>query len=287
MMLAPGVLLALLFYYLPMGGLFIAFQHFIPAKGFFGRQEWVGLDNFVYIFQDPYAFRALQNTIAIAFFKIVTGIVVPVFFAILLNEIVSPVLKKGIQTAIYLPYFISWVILGGVLVDLLSPSSGVVNSALRILGAKPIFFLGDNAWFRPTLIVSNVWKEFGFGTVVYLASITSIDPGLYESAKIDGANRWQQVWNVTLPGMRMIIVLMTVLALGNVLNAGFDQVFNLYSPQVYQSGDILDTFVYRLGLQQSQYGPATAVGLFKSLVSLLFISVSYFVAYRCFDYRIF
>jgi putative aldouronate transport system permease protein len=172
------------------------------------------------------------------------------------------------------------------MVDILA-TDGVVNGIIQNLGFDSIFFLGDNRYFRWSCIWSDIWKGFGYGAIVYLAAILGIDPTLYEASEIDGANRWKQTWHVTLPGMRMIIVLMMVLSLGNVLNAGFDQIFNLYSPAVYETGDIIDTFVYRMGVLEAQYGPATAVGLFKSLISTLFISVSYFMAYRYADYRIF
>ena len=224
---------------------------------------------------------------AIAFFKIILGLIVPISVAILLNEVRSNKFRRTVQTAIYLPYFLSWVVLGGVMIDILSPSSGIVNQALGFLGIKPIFFLGSNKWFQPTIVMTDIWKGFGFGTVVYLAAITGIDPSLYEAATMDGAGRFQKMWHVTLPGIRMIVVLMCVLSLGNVLNAGFDQILNLYSPQVYETGDIIDTFIYRIGLIDAQFGPATAMGLFKSAVSCLFISVSYHVAYKFFDYRIF
>jgi len=169
----------------------------------------------------------------------------------------------------------------------LSPSSGVLNQLLGIFGIKPIFFLGDNAWFPYVMVVSDVWKEFGFGTIVYLAALTGINPSLYEAAEIDGAGRWKQTFHVTLPGMMPIIVLMLTLNIGNVLNAGFEQIFNLYSPPVYESADIIDTFVYRMGVQQAQFGFATAVGLLKSIVSFIFISLSYIMAYRLANYRIF
>ena len=159
-------------------------------------------------------------------------------------------------------------VLGGVMIDILSPSQGIVNQVLNLFGIDSIFFLGSNKWFQPTIIMTDVWKGFGFGTVVYLAAITGIDLSLYEAATMDGANRFQKMWHVTLPGIRMIVVLMCVLALGNVLNAGFDQVLNLYSPQVYETGDIIDTFIYRIGLIDAQFGPATAMGVFKSAVSL-------------------
>ena len=215
------------------------------------------------------------------------GLLVPIVFALLLNEVRNRLFKRTVQTIVYLPYFLSWVVLGGIFIDMLSPSTGIVNQIIKALGGEEIFFLGDNRYFQGTLIATDIWKNFGYGAIVYLAAILGIDSNLYEAAQIDGANRWQQTWHVTLPGMKMIIVLMLVLSLGNVLNAGFDQVFNLYNVSVYESGDILDTFVYRLGLLNAQYGPATAVGLFKSLVSTLFISVSYFLAYKIGDYRIF
>jgi len=287
LMIFPGLLLLIIFSYIPMAGLYIAFQKFIPAKGFFGDQRWIGWDNFVYMLDMPGIYSVLWNTVFIAGMKMIAGLIVPITVALLLNELRSSGLRRGIQTLVYLPHFLSWIILAGVLIDILSPSSGLVNQLLSIFGLKSIFFLGSNDWFPYTMVISDVWKEFGFATIVYLAALTAIDPQQYEAAVIDGANRWKQTWHVTLPGMRMIIVLMMVLSMGNILNAGFDQIVNLYSAQVYQSGDIIDTLVYRIGLQQAQYGVATAVGLFKSVVSFLFISVAYFLAYKLADYRIF
>ena len=287
LMILPALILVMIFSYNPMAGLVIAFQKFIPSKGMFGDQQWVGLGNFKYVFSLPGFNQALKNTVVIAFWKIILGLAVPIVFALLLNEVSRSGFKRTVQTIVYLPYFLSWVVLGGIFLDMLSPSSGIINQIITALGGKSIFFLGDNRYFKPTLIVTDIWKNFGYGAIVYLAAILGIDTDLYEAAQIDGANRWRQTWHVTLPGMRMIIVLMMVLSLGNVLNAGFDQVFNLYSKAVYESGDILDTFVYRLGLIDAQYGPATAVGLFKSLISTIFISVSYWLAYRFADYRIF
>lgn len=287
LMIIPGLLFVAVFAYVPMAGIVIAFQKFIPARGLFGKQKWVGWDNFDYVMDLPSFMQVLWNTLYISSFKLVLGLVVPIVFAILLNELKNQAVKRSIQTTIYLPYFLSWVVLGGILIDLLSPSTGLVNQALKSIGMEPVFFLGDNKWFPATLIASDVWKNFGYGTIVYLAAITGIDPGLYEAATIDGANRWHKAWHITLPGMRMVIVLLAVLSLGQLLNAGFDQVFNLYSPQVYESGDILDTFVYRIGLLDAQYGVATAVGFFKSVVSFILIAGAYFFAYRFAKYRIF
>lgn len=285
-MILPGIILVFIFSYVPMAGLTMAFQNFIPSKGLFGDQKWIGFENFNFIFHLPGFTRALRNTVIIAFWKIALGLVIPIVFALLLNEVRSRKVHRIVQTIVYLPYFMSWVILSGILVDILS-ANGIINETIKSLGLNPIFFLGDNRYFRWTSIWSDVWKNFGYGAIVYLAAILGIDTGLYESAQIDGANRWKQTWHVTLPGMRMIVILMLVLSLGNVLNAGFDQIFNLYSPGVYESGDIIDTFVYRMGVLDAQYGPATAVGLFKSIISTVFISVSYFLAYRLADYRVF
>ena len=287
LMILPGLILLLIFSYLPMAGIIIAFQKFIPAKGLFGSQKWIGLDNFKYVLDIPNFYGIIWNTISIAVMKIILGLIIPIIFAILINEVTNNTLKRSVQTLIYLPHFLSWVVLGGILIDVLSPSGGIVNGLLKSLGIEPIFFLGDNKWFPATMVLTETWKEFGYGTIIYLAAITGIDPSLYEAARMDGASRWKQILNITLPGMKMVIVLLLVLSLGNVLNAGFDQIFNLYSPPVYQSGDIIDTFVYRIGLLDAQYGVATAVGLFKSVVSFTLISVSYFFAYKFADYRIF
>ncbi|WP_163538252.1 ABC transporter permease subunit [Gracilibacillus sp. YIM 98692] len=286
-MVIPGIILVLIFSYGPMFGIVIAFQNFIPAKGLLGDQEWIGWENFLYVLELPNSLRVLWNTLYIATFKIIFNLIVPIVVAILINEVRMMGLKRSIQTIIYLPHFLSWVVLGGILIDILSPSEGIINLMLGWIGIESIFFLGDNTWFPITLVGSEVWKEFGFGTIVYLAAITGINPELYEAARIDGASRFRQTIHITLPGMRMVIVLLGVLSLGNILNAGFEQVFNLYSPQVYESGDIIDTFVYRIGLMEAQYGVAAAVGLFKSVVSCLLVSISYYLAYRFADYRIF
>jgi len=286
LMLVPGVLILLIYCYYPMVGFAIAFQKFIPINGLLGS-DWIGLGNFRYVLQMPDIWQVLGNTVFIASMKIIFGLAVPILIAVLLNELKITLIKRGVQTLIYLPHFLSWVILGGVLVDILSPSEGIVNQLLNALGVDSIFFLGSNQWFPAVLIFSDVWKEFGFSTIVFLAAITGINPSLYEAAIVDGANHTRQAWHITLPGMVPVIVLMATLSLGNVLNAGFDQVFNLYSPSVYQSGDILDTLIYRIGLLDAQFGVATAIGLFKSFVSFVLITISYFLAYRLVNYRIF
>ncbi|WP_054027719.1 ABC transporter permease [Bacillus sp. FJAT-28004] len=286
LMLVPGIVLLIMFHYIPMAGIVIAFQDFIPAKGFFDS-KWVGWNNFEFMLQMPGIGQVLWNTIFIAFLKIIFGQIAPIVTALLLNEVRKSSIKRSVQTLIYLPHFLSWVILGGILIDILSPSQGLLNEVISWFGMEPLFFLGNDKLFPYVLVVTDVWKEFGFGTIVYLAALTSINPTLYEAAIMDGAGRWKQTIHVTLPGMLPIIVLLATLGLGGVLNAGFDQVFNLYNPLVYRTGDILDTFVYRLGLIDAQYAVATAVGLFKSVVSLIFVGASYWLAYRLAGYRIF
>lgn len=286
-MLIPALALLIIYAYVPMAGIIIAFQKFIPAKGLFGDQEWVGFGNFKYALELPDTIKVLRNTIFIASMKIVAGLAVPIVVAILLNELRGTIYKRTVQTLIYIPHFFSWVILAGIFVNLLSLEYGMINKIIMAIGLKPIYFLGDKNWFPYTMVITDIWKGFGFSTIVYLAALSSIDPALYEAAGIDGASRWSQTWHITLPGMRMVIVLLATLSLGSVLNAGFEQIFNFYNALVYETGDIIDTFVYRQGLLQAQYGFATAVGLFKSVVSSVLISVSYFLAYRYANYRIF
>ena len=286
LMLLPSVIILLIFAYFPMFGLVMAFEKYIPAKGILGS-KWSGLSNFIYLISLPDSLRVLFNTVYIAFMKIVAGIVVPVTFALLLNEVGKKFFKRMIQTVIYLPYFMSWIILSGILIDILSPSQGIINSIISSLGIKPVFFLGNANWFPYVMVISDVWKNFGFGTIIYLAALTGIDPTYYEASIIDGAGRWKQTLYVTLPGIMPIVVLMMTLSLGDVLNAGFDQIFNMYSPAVYSSGDVIDTFIYRIGMKEGQFGVATAAGFFRSVVSFVFVTLSYRFADKWAGYRIF
>ena len=289
LMLLPAVILLAVFSYYPMVGILIAFQDYVPSKGWdlFFRSDWVGLDNFKYIFGMEDFQRALVNTLVIAVGKIITNILVPLVLALLLNEVKNRVFKKATQTLVYIPYFFSWVILGGILIDLLSPADGVINNLLNALGLESIYFLGSNQWIQPVLIVSNIWKEVGYNMVIFLAAMTSIDPTQYEAARMDGAGYTKQMWYITLPSILPMILLVTVLGMGNILNAGFDQVFNLYSPIVYEKADIIDTFVYRIGMEQLQYSVSTAIGLFKSVISFILIAASFFLAKRYAGYQIF
>ena len=284
MMFIP-VALVFVFNYIPMVGIVIAFEKYLPAKGILGS-KWVGLKNFQTLFNMPGFFMALRNTLTMSIWKIVLGILVPVTFTLLLNEIANSFVKRGVQTLIYLPHFISWVLLAGIFTKLLS-GSGIVNKLIVKLGGSPIIFLGDNKWFPFTIILTHIWKEFGYGTIVYLAAVAGVNTDLYEAAQIDGAGHWKQLLHVTLPSIVPIIILMSTLSLGNILNAGFDQVFNLYNSVVYESGDILDTLVYRIGFGSGQFGRSSAAGLFKSLVSAVLVVISYKVAYKTSGYRVF
>ncbi|HLH73420.1 MAG TPA: ABC transporter permease subunit [Chloroflexota bacterium] len=284
-MISPALIVLALFHYYPMYGLVIAFQDFNPGLGFAGS-PWVGLQNFELLLVLPDFGQVFWNTLVIAVAKIVSVQVVAVIFALMLNEIRSTFFKRTIQTFVYLPHFLSWIVLGGILFDILS-AQGMVNQGLGMLGLKPILFLGSNTWFQPTLVISNLWKEAGWAAIIYLAGLTGIDPSLYEAAAIDGADRWHQMLHVTVPGILSLVILIACLDLGNVLNAGFEQILTLYNPAVYATGDILDTWVYRQGLISAQYSLAAAVGLVKSALSFVLILIAYWLAMKVSDYRIF
>lgn len=284
-MLLPGMVLLFIFSIIPMFGVVIAFQNYYPSKGILGS-SWVGLRNFRYMLNLPTFTQIFSNTVIIAVAKIIMGIVVPVLYSLLLTEVRRVGFKRTIQTAIYLPHFLSWVILSNIVTNIVA-LDGVVNGMIRFFGGKEIYFMASPEWFRWILVISDIWKEAGFGTVVYLAAITAIDPTLYEAAAIDGAGKIKRIIHVTLPGMAPTIVLMATLALGRVMDAGFDQVFNMYNPLVYETGDIIDTYVYRTGLVGAKYGLATAVGVVKSVISFVLIVLSYRLADRYAGYRIF
>ncbi|OAB36724.1 protein lplB [Paenibacillus macquariensis subsp. defensor] len=285
LMLAPGMIFLIIFSFIPMFGIVMAFQNYIPAKGISGS-SWVGLDNFKFMLEIPDSKQIFANTIVIAVWKIVVGTIVSIVFALLLNEIRVKTAKKFMQTVVYLPNFLSWAILATVVMNIFS-YEGPVNAVLGWFGIDPVLFMASNDWFRSMLVFTDVWKGFGYGSIIYLASLTSVDPGLYEAASIDGANRFKQLWYITLPGLMPTILLVTTLNLPNVLNAGFDQIFNLYNPLVYETADIIDTYVYRVGLVERQYSLGTAVGLLRSVVGIILILSANKLAQKLTDYRIF
>ncbi|HHV59715.1 MAG TPA: sugar ABC transporter permease [Clostridiaceae bacterium] len=271
MLLLPGMLLLFVFHYIPLFGVAIAFQNFIPFKGVLGSQ-WVGLKNFEYFLKDQNFWRVMKNTLEINLLEIVFGFPFPIIFALLLNELWSSKFKKTVQTISYLPHFISWVIAAGIFRSILSPSSGIINVFLKnVLGMQPIHFLSIAGYFRPILIIAGIWKGFGMNAVYYLAALSSIDAQLYEAAKIDGAGKWRQTWHITLPGLKNITIVLLVLQVGSLVTIGFERIFLLYNPLVYEVGDVISTYTYRLGIEQVRFSLTSAIGLTQSVVNFILV----------------
>ncbi|RAV16654.1 sugar ABC transporter permease [Paenibacillus contaminans] len=279
----PGLLYFLIFHYIPMYGVVIAFQDFKPFGGLEAmllKPDWVGFKHFEDFFSSYYFGRLLENTLLISFYKLLFGFPLPIILALMLNEVVRARFKKIVQTISYLPHFLSWVIISGMVIALLSPTAGPVNMVIRALGGSSIAFMGDPAYFRSIVVASDVWASVGWGSIVYLAALAGINPALYESARIDGASRFRQMLHISLPGISNIISILFVLSAANILNAGFEQVLLLYSPSVYSSGDIIDTYVYREGLLKNNFSYAAAISMFKNVIGLLFLIISNYVVKR-------
>ena len=270
LMLLPAVVYYITFHYIPMAGAVMAFKKFNPMLGIWAS-PWAGMTHFKQLFSMPKFYSVLWNTISISFTRLIFGFPFPIIIALLLNELKNQKLKQTIQTAIYVPQFISWVILGGIMVNLLSMNNGLVNGIIKALGGTPIGFLTDEKYFVGTMVVSMIWKTFGWNTILYLAALSGLDPQLYEAAMIDGAGRFKQLLHITLPGIMSTIVIVLITRIGSLMQAGFEQIFVLYSPGVYGVADIIDTYVYRIGLQDGKFELAAAVGLFKSVVNFLLI----------------
>lgn len=284
-MLIPAFIVLVLFSYYPLYGIIIAFKDYKPLMGFRGS-PWVGFKHFERIFRNPDMAIILRNTVVIAVGKIITGQVAGVTFALLLNEVRITWFKRVVQSMSYLLHFLSWMIFGGMLLEMFS-LNGLVNNALEALGFQRIMFLMEPKLFQPFAILTDTWKGFGWGSIIYLAALTNIDPTLYEAAAVDGATRWKRLWSITLPGIMPTIILLSCLSLGSVLNAGFEQVLVLYNPRTYETADIIDTYIYRAGILATQWSLGTAVGLMKSVVALVLISLSYYLAGKLANYRIF
>jgi putative aldouronate transport system permease protein len=271
-LLVPILLYFIFFHYKPMYGLIIAFKDFRILDGINGS-PWVGFKHFDQLFGSPLFYRVFMNTIIISGQRLLFGFPAPIILALLFNELRSTRAKKAFQTISYLPYFISWVVLGGMFRELFSPSTGVVNYIITFFGGKSQYFLAEPSLFRPVLIITGIWQTVGWGSVVYLAAIAGINVEQYESAIIDGAGRFQQALRITLPSLYPIMTIMFLLNLGQILNAGFDQIFNMYNPMVYNVADIIDTYVYRVGLINTDYSFATAVGLFKNIIGFTLVII--------------
>jgi len=270
LMLIPGILFLLLFKYTPMYGIVIAFKDFNIYDGL-AASPWVGMEHFEKLFLSEDFARVFKNTLIISIYKIFFLFPLPILLAVLMNEIKNMVFKRGIQTIVYLPHFLSWVIVSGLFLQLLSTNGGLINKMIVGLGGESIAFFMNTEVFRSVLISSAGWKEVGWGMIIYLASIATIDPQLYEAAKIDGASRFRQIWHITLPGLVPIIILMFILRLGNILEAGTEQILVMYNSIVYEVADVIGTYVYRIGLGQQDYSFSTAVGLFDSVIGFILI----------------
>jgi putative aldouronate transport system permease protein len=266
----PGLLYYVIFRYIPLAGAFIAFKDYNIFQGVWAS-PWVGLEHFRNMFQYADFIRILKNTIILASMDILVAFPAPIIVALLLNEVRITIFKRLVQTLIYMPHFLSWVIVSGLAVSILSPSTGALNHLLKLVGIEPIYFLAENTLIRPILVLSGVWKEVGWGTIIYLAALAGINPELYEAAEMDGANRWRQALSITIPSLLPTISILFLLKIGDFLDYGFERVWVFINPLTYENGEILDTYIYRTGLLQQQYSYTTAVGLFKSVVGLLLL----------------
>ncbi|WP_312148532.1 ABC transporter permease [Paenibacillus odorifer] len=268
----PGIIFFIVFKYLPLAGSIMAFQNYNIFKGFTGS-PWVGLDQFRRMFTYPEFLRILENTILIGLYDMVFAFPVPIIFALLLNEVRKAFYKRILQTVVYLPHFLSWVIIGGIMIGILSPTTGIVNQILNTFGLDSVYFLGEDSYIRTILVGTGIWKDSGWGTIVYLAALAAVNPELYEAARIDGANRWKQTLSITIPTILPTIMIMFLLHIGNFLDFGFERVFVFINSLNETNGDILDTYIYRVGLIDQQYSYTTAIGLFKSFVGLLLVMI--------------
>ncbi len=284
LLILPTLIYFLIFSYIPYYGLTIAFKDFKIFAGI-GESPWVGFKHFQEFFGSPDFVRLLRNTVMISLMRIVFAFPVPIIFALLLNEVRHTLYKRSIQTITYFPHFLSWVAYAGIILIFVAPS-GLINSLLSGTGYKPLPFLTNGYYFLPMLILTDILKGFGFGAIIYLAALAGVDPHLYEAAIVDGANKWQQIRHVTLPGIRSTIVVMLILALGNMMNAGFDQIFQLYNASVLEVSDIIDTFVYRIGLQSARFSLGTAVGLFKGVIGFILIYTANSIVRRSGEYSL-
>lgn len=269
-LLIPAIFYYGLFHYVPMYGVLIAFKDFNIFKGFSGS-EWIGFENFKYLFSLPEFYDVIRNTLGLNFLSLIFGFPVPIIIALLLNEVKFERFASLIKTTLYLPHFFSWIVLSGIIINMLSPKYGIVNGLISALGFEKIFFMGSHGWWIFTYIISGIWKEAGWGAIVYMAALTGIDSQLYEAARIDGANRWKQMLAVTLPGIKSTIAVMLILKLGQIVQIGFEQPFVMSNPLVSDISDVISTFIYRVGITEGRFSITTAMGLFQSIIGLIMI----------------
>lgn len=270
LMLIPVAVYFILFKYAPLFGEMIAFKNYRLADGIWGS-DWVGLEQFRKLFSSKEFFTVLRNTLLLNLYNLVFAFPVPIVLAVLLNEVTKSGYKRVLQNLLYIPHFISWVVLGSIVIALLSPSTGVVNHILGWFGVEPIYFMASTFWWPVSFVMSGIWKEAGFGTILYMAAMSSIDPTLYEAARMDGANKLRQIWHVTLPGIRSTAAILLILQVGKMMDVGFEQVYTMKNPAVTKVAEVISTFVYTRGIENLQYSYTTALGLFQSVVALILV----------------
>ncbi|RKL65787.1 protein lplB [Salipaludibacillus neizhouensis] len=275
--LVPGIIYFIVYKYLPMWGILMAFMDYKPYLGFWDS-PWVGLKHFERFFSEPEFWTLLRNTLWIATLDLIVFFPFTIVIALLLNEVRKEMFKRTIQTFVYVPHFLSWVVVVGISYILFTTEGGVINEILAKLGFDKINFLMNEDLFRPMLILQMVWKDAGWGTIIFLAALAGVNPGLYEAAKMDGANRWRLLWHITLPSIRSVIVILLILRLGNFMDLGFEQIFLMTNAMNREVAEVFDTYVYRVGLQQGQFSYSAAVGLFKSIVGLILVLGSNYLA---------
>ncbi|KRF06807.1 protein lplB [Paenibacillus sp. Soil766] len=277
LMLLPGIIFFLVYKYLPMWGVVIAFQNYSPGLGLF-QSEWVGLKHFNRLFSEPTFWMLFRNTILLSAYQLIFFFPIPIVLALMLNELRNQVFKRFVQTVIYIPHFVSWVVIAGISYLFLTPEGGFINELFGVLGLKKVNFLMSTDWFRPLQVTQVIWKEAGWGTIIFLAALAGVDPQLYEAAKIDGANRWRQLWHITLPALRSTIVILFILKLGDIMEQGAEHILLLLNAVNREVGEVFDTYVYTAGLLQGNFSYSAAVGLFKSLVGLILVLAANYLA---------
>jgi len=270
LMFAPIFVYYFLFCYLPMPGIIIAFKNFVPGHGLWGG-EWIGMKWFIQFTDSIYFWRLIRNTFLLAFYPLLFGFWIPILFAVCIVEIKNRFFKRFAQTVTYLPHFISTVVIAGMIVNFLSPTDGIVNAVIAGLGMEKINFMMDPGWFRTIYTASDIWQSFGFSSIIYIAAIMAIDPEMYDSGKIDGVNKFQELWHLTLPSIKPTIIVLLLLSLGGLMSVGFEKVYLLYNSSTYETADVLSTYVYRMGIEGQNFGLATAIGLFNSIVTFVLV----------------
>ncbi|AKO97322.1 MAG: ABC transporter permease subunit [Marinovum algicola] len=278
-MLIPTILWLAVFLYKPMYGLQIAFKDYSIFRGV-AASPWIGFEHFQTLFGNDQFLRALKNTIIISFYGLLFGFPMPIILALMFNEILKQSFKKTAQTIVYLPHFISSVIIAGIVITAFSPSAGIVNTFLGWIGVEPIYFLTKPEWFRPIFVGTGIWQEAGFQSIVYLAAIAGVSPTLYESAVVDGASRWQMMWKITIPSILPTIIIMLIIRIGNMLEISFEMIILLYQPATYETADVVNTFIYRQGIQGGQYDLAAAAGLFNAVVAFVLVMTANTISKR-------